>query len=81
MPKCELQFAFVCPCPPHLDGMGKLLCCTAVATSLIVVPKVPLSSKMAIFAGCRVYYATPQVDKEHKNAFIALKLESSCPVQ
>ena len=44
--------------------MGKLLCCTAEATSLIVdLRYIPLCSKMAILAG---YYATPQVDKEHK---------------
>ena len=78
--QCELeatQFAFVCPCPPPC--MGKLLCCTAEATSLIVDLKyVPLCSKMAILAG---YYATSLVDKEHKNVFSALKLESSSPVQ
>ena len=43
--------------------MGKLLCCTAEATSLIVdLRYIPLCSKMAILA---VYYAPPQVDKEH----------------
>ena len=84
MPKCEpeaTQFAFVCPCPPHLHGMGKLLCCPAVATSLIVVPKVPLAVKTLSLQVARVYYATPQVDREHKNVFSALKLESSSPVQ
>ena len=86
VPKWELeatQFAFVCPCLPHLYGMGKLLCCTAVATSLIVVPKVPhlLAVKWLSLQVVRVYYATPQVDKEHKTVFSALKLESSSPVQ
>ena len=62
--------------------MGKLLCCTAEATSLIVdLRYVPLCSKMAILAVVRVYYAASQVDKEHKNVFSALKLESSSPVQ
>ena len=32
---------------------------------------------MAILA---IYYATPEVDKEHKNAFSELKSESSSPV-
>ena len=62
--------------------IGKFLCCTAEATSLIVdLRYIPLCSKWLSLQVVRVYYATPQVDKEHKNVFSALKLESSSPVQ
>ena len=45
---------------------------------IIVVPKVVKWLSLQVV---RVYYATPQVDKGHKNAFSPLKLESSCTVQ
>ena len=60
--------------------MGKYVA-VLYSSSYTVVPKVSLSGKWLSLWVVTVYYVTLQVDKEHKNAFSALKLESSSPVQ
>ena len=85
VPKCELEathFVFVCPCPAHLHGQVAVPQCTAVAATSLSL-RYLFAVKWLSLQVVRVYYATPQVDKEHKNVFSALKLlvQSSSPVQ